>query len=83
MKKIIVFLIIGFFILLTCGCSKNTCPTYASAHRAKKQMNFEKKGGHTSNCIYIPDITKKEKKRANQIWESDFCKPPKPRKSKF
>ena len=62
MKKIIILLIIGVFILITCGgCANNICPTYDSAIRAKKQM----------------------KRSAFEAWNSDFCKPPKPRKSKF
>lgn len=82
-KLILIALLLGLLVLIGSSCSpKVTCPTYDGAYRAKKQMSFERKGGHTATCAYRPDVTKKEKKRASKIWHSNFCNV-KPKKSTF
>jgi major membrane immunogen (membrane-anchored lipoprotein) len=84
MKKVLITILLFLLVLLlTCSCSKRaSCPTYDGAFRAKKQLRIEKKGDELGVCAYKKPITKKEIKRANKIWNSDFCRTKK-KKSKF
>lgn len=68
----IILFILAYLLLTSCSPRIN-CPTYNGALRAKKQARIEKSGGETGLCGYRPDVTKKEKKRASKIWNSDFC----------
>lgn len=69
----IILLFVGAWILLGSCTPKFICPTYDSAVRAKRQKIDEKKGGETGACVYVEPITKKDKKRSNKLWNSDFC----------
>jgi len=76
MKKllIVIIIILGLFLLLGSSCTSVKCPTYTSNYNAKEQKRKEKKGDEMGVCAYKKSITKKERRRANKIWNSDFCK---------
>jgi len=75
MKKIIFLAVIIALLVIMCGgCHRPpVCPTYDGAFRAKKQLKQEKRGGEMGVCAYQKSITKKEKRRASRIWNSEHC----------
>ena len=85
LKDLLLVIIILLALIAMCSsCIKPpTCPTYNNAYRSKVQLKQEKRGGEMGACAYVEEITKKERKRSNRIWNSKFCEVPKNKKSKF